>query len=73
VVALDLDRPTGDITSEAAMSEDECLAALTPGRRRWKRDLLFVGEMGGQHHAAAALCAQAFGGGAMGGARHGHR
>ena len=31
VVPLDLDRFTGDITREAAMSEEECLAALNTG------------------------------------------
>ena len=32
VVPLDLDRPTGDISREAAMSEAECLAALNARR-----------------------------------------
>ncbi len=65
VVALDLERPTGDITVEPAMSEAECLAALSAGARavRANTDLLFVGEMGiGNTTPAAALCAQAFGG-----------
>jgi nicotinate-nucleotide--dimethylbenzimidazole phosphoribosyltransferase len=65
VVALDLDRPTGDIASEAAMTEADCLAALNAGAATVPRDtdLLFVGEMGiGNTTPAAALCAQAFGG-----------
>jgi nicotinate-nucleotide--dimethylbenzimidazole phosphoribosyltransferase len=66
VVPLDLDRPTGDITIEAAMSGDECLAALNAGARAvGESDLLIVGEMGiGNTTPAAALCAQAFGGSA---------
>src|SRR5215813_7499750 len=31
VVPIDLDRPTGDITSEPAMSEADCLEALNIG------------------------------------------
>jgi hypothetical protein len=48
VVALDLDRPTGDIAGAAAMSEAECLAALNAGAQSVAADtdLLFVGEMG---------------------------
>lgn len=67
VVALDLDRPTGDIASGPAMSEAECLAAINAGAAAVAEagdcDLLFVGEMGiGNTTPAAALCAQAFGG-----------
>lgn len=70
VVALDLDRPTGDIASEAALSEAECLDALNAGARAVAAkleagglDLLIVGEMGiANTTPAAALCAQAFGG-----------
>lgn len=65
VVPLDLDRPTGDISIEAAMSEAECLEALNAGAAvvRANIDLLFVGEMGiGNTTPATALCAQAFGG-----------
>ena len=65
VVPLDLDRPTGDITVEPAMSEAECLAALNIGAAsvRSDSDLLFVGEMGiGNTTPAAALSAQVFGG-----------
>lgn len=67
VVPIDLDRPTGDITREPAMSEAECLAALNIGAAsvREDLDLLFVGEMGiGNTTPAAALCAQVFGGAA---------
>lgn len=67
VVALDLDRPTRDIASSAAMDADECLAALNAGAAVITQDcdLLFVGEMGiGNTTPAAALSAQAFGGAA---------
>ncbi len=66
VVPLDLDRPTGDISREAAMSEAECLAALNAGAGAVSPDthLLVVGEMGiGNTTPASALCAAAFGGG----------
>lgn len=65
VHALDLDRPTGDFTETAAMSEAETLAALQTG---WnavdpKADLLVVGEMGiGNTTVAAALAAALLGG-----------
>ncbi|MBB4858913.1 nicotinate-nucleotide--dimethylbenzimidazole phosphoribosyltransferase [Novosphingobium chloroacetimidivorans] len=65
IVPLDLDRPTGDIASEAAMSEAECLDALNAGAAVVSSDtqLLVVGEMGiGSTTPAAALCAAAFGG-----------
>ncbi|MBO9725138.1 MAG: nicotinate-nucleotide--dimethylbenzimidazole phosphoribosyltransferase [Novosphingobium sp.] len=65
VVPLDLDRPTGDITREPAMSEAECLAALNAGAAAVMADsdLFFVGEMGiGNTTPAAALAAQVFGG-----------
>ncbi|MFC0685111.1 nicotinate-nucleotide--dimethylbenzimidazole phosphoribosyltransferase [Novosphingobium clariflavum] len=68
VVPIDLDRPTGDITVEPAMSEAECLAALNIGAAavRPGSDLLFVGEMGiGNTTPAAALCARVFGGAAQ--------
>lgn len=67
VVALDLDRPTGDFTEGPAMSEAECVAALQAG---WnavdaEADLLVVGEMGiGNTTVAAAISAALFGGGA---------
>jgi nicotinate-nucleotide--dimethylbenzimidazole phosphoribosyltransferase len=67
VVALELDRPTGDICIEPAMSEAECLAALNAGAEAVPpdADLLIVGEMGiANTTPAAALCAQSFGGAA---------
>lgn len=67
IVPLDLDRPTGDIASEPALSADECLAALNAGAAALPAhaDLVFVGEMGiGNTTPAAALAAMAFGGGA---------
>lgn len=68
VVALDLDRPTGDITREAAMSPQECLDALNAGAAAVAHDtqLLIVGEMGiANTTPAAALCLNAFGGAAQ--------
>jgi nicotinate-nucleotide--dimethylbenzimidazole phosphoribosyltransferase len=65
IVPLDLDRFTGDIAQEPAMSEAECLAALNAGAGAVAPDtqLLFVGEMGiGNTTPAAALCAVAFDG-----------
>ncbi len=65
VTALDLDRPTADFTLDAAMDQDDCLAALSAGAAAVEPglDLLVVGEMGiGNSTAAAALCARAFGG-----------
>lgn len=66
VVALDLDRPTADFTCGAAMTEDECLAALVAGAAVVEDDLdlLVLGEMGiGNSTAAAALAARSWGGG----------
>ena len=65
IVALDLDRPTGDICVEAAMSEADCLSAINAGAAAVETglDLLLLGEMGiANSTPAAALCAQAFGG-----------
>lgn len=65
VVALDLDRPTTDFTTGAAMTETEVVAALAAG---WAAvdpaaDLLVVGEMGiGNTTSAAALALALFGG-----------
>lgn len=64
VIDLSADGPTGDITLEPAMSEAECLAALSAGAAAVTPDthLLFVGEMGiGNTTPASALCAQSFG------------
>jgi nicotinate-nucleotide--dimethylbenzimidazole phosphoribosyltransferase len=68
VVALDLDRPTGDISLSAAMSEAEVVAALNSG---WAAvdpacDLLVVGEMGiGNTTSAAAIALALYGGDAV--------
>lgn len=68
VIALDLDRPTADFTREAAMTEAECLDALSAGAAAVEDglDLILVGEMGiGNSTAAAALAARSFGGTAV--------
>ncbi|KQM21765.1 nicotinate-nucleotide--dimethylbenzimidazole phosphoribosyltransferase [Novosphingobium sp. Leaf2] len=65
VIALDLERPTADITQGPAMRVDECLDALNQGAASLREDtqLLLVGEMGiGNTTAASALCVQALGG-----------
>lgn len=65
VVPLDLDRPTDDFTAAPAMSEPDCLAALSAGAEAVAPDLdlLVLGEMGiGNTTAAAALAARSFGG-----------
>lgn len=67
VTALELDRPTADFTGAPAMSEAECLAALSAGAAQVDADLdlIIVGEMGiGNSTAAAALCTRALGGSA---------
>ncbi|WP_225007246.1 nicotinate-nucleotide--dimethylbenzimidazole phosphoribosyltransferase [Novosphingobium percolationis] len=74
VVALDLDRPTGDIAREPAMTAQDCLAALNAGAAVVRPDtsLLLVGEMGiGNTTPAAALCLQSFGGSAQDWCGHG--
>lgn len=65
VIALDLDRPTGDITREPAMSVEECAAALNAGMEALDdaADILILGEMGiGNTTVAAALALACFGG-----------
>ena len=65
VIALDLDTPTKDFTVEAAMSEEECLKALSSGMQAVDKDadILILGEMGiGNSTVAAALAAATFGG-----------
>lgn len=65
VVALDLDRPTGNIARSPAMTDGECLAALNAGAATVSADLdlLLVGEMGiANTTPAAALCVKALGG-----------
>lgn len=68
VVALDLDRPTADFTAAPAMSEAECLMALSAGAGSVEAglDVLVLGEMGiGNSTSAAALCTRSFGGDAQ--------
>ena len=65
VVPLALDRPTGDISRQVAMSEAELLEALNAGARAADKggDLIALGEMGiGNTTIAAALAAAALGG-----------
>lgn len=67
VVPLELERPTQDFTQAPAMTEAECLAALSIGADAVEPglDVIVVGEMGiGNSTAAAALAARAFGGSA---------
>jgi nicotinate-nucleotide--dimethylbenzimidazole phosphoribosyltransferase len=67
VHALSLDTPTADFTMDAAMSEEDVVAALLAG---WNAvdpaaDLLVTGEMGiGNTTSAAAIAAALFGGAA---------
>ena len=65
VIPLALDTPTSDITQEAAMDEDACLAAWQAGMTALdgEADLVCLGEMGiGNTTIAAALSAALFGG-----------
>lgn len=65
VIALELDRPTGDITAGAAMSEAETLDALRRGAAAVDpgTSVLVLGEMGiGNSTIAAAMAKGAFGG-----------
>ena len=67
VVALELERPTGDFTEGAAMSEAEVLAAMAQGAAavETRADILLLGEMGiGNSTVAAALATALFGGAA---------
>ena len=67
VHALELDRPTADITQGPAMTAPDLAAALDTGWRAVdpKADLLVVGEMGiGNTTAAAAMALALFGGAA---------
>lgn len=68
VIALDLDRPTGDITREPAMTPGECLSALNAGAAAVLpgTQLLVVGEMGiANTTPAAAIALRALGGSAQ--------
>jgi nicotinate-nucleotide--dimethylbenzimidazole phosphoribosyltransferase len=65
VVALELDRPTGDFTQGPAMTETDCLDAFWQGASAVDEgaDVLVLGEMGiGNSTVAAALAAACFGG-----------
>ncbi|MGC8201803.1 nicotinate-nucleotide--dimethylbenzimidazole phosphoribosyltransferase [Aliiroseovarius sp. PTFE2010] len=65
VIALDLDRPTGDITQGVAMSQDETLAAMRRGAEAVDpgASVLILGEMGiGNSTIAAAMAQAGFGG-----------
>src|SRR5438128_2043428 len=65
VYEMNLDRPTGDIVVEPAMSEEECARAIAYGMMAVEPgiDALALGEMGiGNTTAAAALCAGPLGG-----------
>lgn len=67
VLALALDRPTGDFTQGPAMSEAEVLAAMVQGADAVDKnaDILLLGEMGiGNSTVAAALATALFGGNA---------
>lgn len=65
VVALDLDRPTGDFTHGPAMTSDEVRDAMTRGADAVDptAQVLLLGEMGiGNSTTSAALAAACFGG-----------
>jgi nicotinate-nucleotide--dimethylbenzimidazole phosphoribosyltransferase len=65
VIPLEIDRPTGDFTERAAMSEAEFLDAVSVGHASVAGDLDLVcfGEMGiGNTTTAAAIAAALFGG-----------
>lgn len=65
VFDLAIDRPVGDITIRAAMSEKECAATMAFGMEALAKqpDLLVLGEAGnGGEMAAAAVCHALFGG-----------
>jgi nicotinate-nucleotide--dimethylbenzimidazole phosphoribosyltransferase len=65
VIPLEIDRPTGDFTERAAMSETEFLDAVSIGHASVAGDLDLVcfGEMGiGNTTTAAAIAAALFGG-----------
>jgi nicotinate-nucleotide--dimethylbenzimidazole phosphoribosyltransferase len=65
VYELALERPTGDITCEAAMEEDDCAATLVYGMEAVVEgpDLLCIGEMGIGNTTIAAAIAHALHGG----------
>jgi nicotinate-nucleotide--dimethylbenzimidazole phosphoribosyltransferase len=66
VIPLSLDEPTADFTQQAALTEQEFLAAVSAGYDAVSPDcnLICLGEMGiGNTTAAAAIAAAVFGGG----------
>ncbi len=68
VVALDLDRPTGDFTQGPAMDDEAFLSAVSAGHDAMDGDidLVCLGEMGiGNTTPAAAISTALFGGGAQ--------
>lgn len=65
VIDIDLDTPTADFTEEAAMTAEDCIAAINIGAAAVAHDssILILGEMGiGNSTVAAALAAAVFGG-----------
>ena len=69
ITSLDLERPTTDFTTAAAMDPDEVIHAMNAGAAAIDKncDYLIVGEMGiGNSTAAAALCLGRFGADAKG-------
>ena len=65
VFELALEKPTGDITEDAALSEAECAATMAYGMEAIAEgaDLLCIGEMGiGNTTIAAAMCHALYGG-----------
>lgn len=65
VISLDLDRPTQDLSLEAAMTEQDCADAFNRGQDAVPKDadILLLGEMGiGNSTSAAALSTACFGG-----------
>ena len=65
VYEMALDEPTGDMSEEAAMSEEDCAKAMAYGMMAVESgiDVLALGEMGiGNTTAAAALCCGLYGG-----------
>ena len=68
IYEMELENPTADFSSEAAMSEEDCAKALAYGMMAVEPglDLLCLGEMGiANTTSAAALCCGLFGGSAQ--------
>ena len=67
VFELALEKPTRDITQDAALDEAECAATMAYGMEATEGcDILCVGEMGiGNTTIAAAICHGLFGGAAL--------